>query len=317
MNSYLLTFISIGLVAATYIFQYKIDHGDLSPKHKKNFAIFAYIISFGLLLIAGLAQVKIEEANRIIEAETQRKLDTITLENRQLKLSSETNQDSLQNKIRQLNDTLKNEGKKIETLYMNLISKNEFIQNSLFGSGNAIVKRGPTIVDSNYNYRTAFYIENTSEYPIYNFNVKIYDYTKLDRSRLKFYTDKSVWSVNAKEYEESILFSIGPIDLNPREFFRSNFFSEPRVAQLNVAVITARNTMYYEKLVQYYDDELRSIFDAIQVYDSEFNLISTDYQLKDYIWEDEMRSRLDIQFAQINLKEFAQIKIYNERSYDD
>lgn len=146
--------------------------------------------------------------------------------------------------------------------------------------------------------------------------MKIYDYKKLTlgKSLKNKYTNLEV---SASRYEESLLLNLGPIDLNPKELLTTQFYSKPN-STLQIAVLSSRNGLYYQKIIQYYDDELHRIFDAVQIYNSNLELIFTDYQMdEEYTYYDFIKKGIDKQFNKINLSYFINLEVFTERNWEN
>lgn len=312
MNPIITYFFPVVLVLVTFFIQYRIDHKNLEPTKKSKRAITVYILSGGMLLFTAFTQYGDELNDIKSENELKSKLDTISIENKLLQNLYIETRDSLSKEINELEDTLNLSSKKIIHLYGDMYDQSTFLQKTLSGEGLAFITRGPTIVDSLNNYKTSFYVQNLSEFPIYNFTVTIYDYENLMKKK-KSYNNK--WYIYSTDYNSSILFVIGPIDLNPNEKYRTKFLPEEISSEKSLLIATSRNGFYYEKIIQYFDSELRQIHYAYQLLDNRLNILQTE--LFSGSFDEYIDPQLIEKLKAINIEEFQELNIQTELWYDN
>lgn len=318
--AFLKFFLPIIILLITYWLQFRIDHGNKSEKNKRINAKYLYFLSACLLMLTAIFQFQdwkdANESSNSLEAKylslqkeyvTQsqsigKKVESVV---DSMKLISGKENNLMKDRLSILQDSVGVQNAKVFSLYDDINQKSNFIQNTLFGEGYAFVTRGPSAVDSIVS--VSFLINNFSEYPIYNFSMKIFNYNELKKRANKYFLPSRL-VLSATDYQNCILYTIGPMDLNPNELFQTNF-TEEKYYEHAVAVINTRNGIYYEKLLFWPDTDINKwLYYAYELYDNELNLIASE--VPEYIWPYE--DTLQLMLNKIDLKFFKTLKVTNE-----
>ena len=185
--------------------------------------------------------------------------------------------DSLRKNLKERDEKLSVQNKKIESLNNKIFEKSEFIQNTLFGKGFIYLDIVTEIIPekSSENVIIYFRAKNNFEFPLYNVDIEIFNF---DIMESKITDVTGIKKIDANGYKEFLIFKKVYPEINPS--FSISYAGFP-LDYLNVKryyiKITHRNGTYWERVL--FHNENKGIYPLIEVFDTKKDeLVHSKYE---------------------------------------
>lgn len=206
--------------------------------------IFIFLGGVGAILLT-IGQAKSSSADK---AEI---INNTKSENKDLKAQLEEikiERDSLRKELESRDKRIFEQNEKIEALSNQIVQKSEFISNFVTG-GNAypILELKKAEQGQRGNEYFMFSIENNFDFPLYNIETQVFDYSQL-RKILGKLSGNGIPQVNKEEYLKTIIFEDITKELPPKQF---RIYEKPysiENAEL-ITIMRTRNGAFVQKIV--------------------------------------------------------------------
>ncbi|MDF2192568.1 hypothetical protein [Paraflavitalea sp. CAU 1676] len=251
-----------------------------------TWAITSLILVFlgGIIGAIGQSRGTSKDKNEIMDHTT---TTSDQLQSKIIELQNENHK--LTNSIKERDQKIGSQNEEIIVLNRKLVDKSEYIENYLTSK-----KAHPNIIlnrilgNGRKSDKFCFYIENKSEYPIYDIKIEVFDYNKLKQYVFKNVGDDKQF-ISIENYMGSVFARMEYNSLSPKSIITCQPPIDP-VESIFYVKIHTRNATFIEKIV--FHRVGQSIYVGTTLYDLKWNV------LNHYVYE-EAPNKIRIEIEQI------------------